>query len=442
GRGAGQFAASYPPYRDPVERRLSTSGTEVEHPHNDWLLVWVEYGWLGGLVATAVLGCVVCLCFSALRKQEVATNALGTALLALLVNAGAHSVLLGNAASGLIAAVACGACSAAHRGDGPNLVRRSRASLATLVVSIAIAIPAFSHWQLGRALAAYQVEAKNAFENGVDAGYSDRIDADIADAVDACPDSVLARSLECAHALAWVTIGREPEASLERARRACAARLDARPVSPAALADMGRVELLFGEYDAARVHGERALEIDPEQAVALDSLARLEFVAGDANRGTEYLVRLEQLGLRSADDRRAFALEVLAQGAPPESVAVAMGADPTAPTKLFDLGRRTEDEFDVALAQHLFAHEHLDAGDVDAALVSLRQARRSYIRTEADAPLAALELLCAEELAGDADGARATFAASADLHDARPRLRVHPVLEEAEARLRASLGAE
>jgi O-antigen ligase len=58
GVGPGQFAVWFPAHRDGREIELSTlsrrSGTEteVEHPHNDWLAVWLETRLAGGWLAS------------------------------------------------------------------------------------------------------------------------------------------------------------------------------------------------------------------------------------------------------------------------------------------------------------------------------------------------------------------------------------------------------
>ena len=85
--GAGRFQASFPPYREVEETEWSRDGAcqggirEVEHPHDDWILGFVELGLLGGgaWLVWLVLG-VVSAC-RALRRGDAQDAALGAAAL-------------------------------------------------------------------------------------------------------------------------------------------------------------------------------------------------------------------------------------------------------------------------------------------------------------------------------------------------------------------------
>lgn len=102
GVGAGQFRAAFPPFRDPAEIELSSRGrtsggeTEVEHPHSDLLLPWLEGGLVGGLAWFAFLACVVVRGWRALRDEEPAKRALAAAAFGVLCAAAAHAPLSAN----------------------------------------------------------------------------------------------------------------------------------------------------------------------------------------------------------------------------------------------------------------------------------------------------------------------------------------------------------
>ena len=101
GVGRGQFAAAFPPWRDAREialsshdHRLQGQTTEVEHPHDDWLLGVAETGLVGGAAWLAFLLASALAAWRALRSDEPALAALGLAALGWLTAALARGPLL------------------------------------------------------------------------------------------------------------------------------------------------------------------------------------------------------------------------------------------------------------------------------------------------------------------------------------------------------------
>lgn len=394
GVGAGQFAAAYPPYRDAQERRASRFGTYVEHPHNDWLLVWVEHGWLGGLLATVLLVWVLWRAWTGLASAEVATSALGAALLALLVNAGAHSVLLGNPASGLIAGALCGACSSARTAAAPGLVRRSRLSFATLALALGLTVFAWPLWRLGAALSDYVRSETVAMTGGSTIEEEQRRELELAlvRATQIAPASAQANMLQANLYLVFVVANYERLRYTRLAAEAVERWIDARPNSIEAHRQRGVVALWAQDPSRARTEWTTALTIAPEFAPAIRDLAILELEFGDPLACIGHLERLEELGELEPGDRRRLASLTLRNGVEPGRAAMVLGHDFERPTLLHQLGEDENDSLLTALAHHLWARQHLDRGDFETAVRSLRQARNAYAADGIEMPLAIHEL--------------------------------------------------
>ncbi len=186
GVGPGQFAARFPPFRDPEEIELSThqrrldTETEVEHPHDDWILPLVEGGLVAGLCWIAFLGAAA---WAALRRLAM-PEPLAAAALALLANAGAHGVLCFDAVSSSLAFVSIGALLAREDAPITGWTRRFLpfAALALCVIQIPRAWALVRHGQALSALGTLDL-ASGSLERAVDR------------ALEAAPDSVAARSL-------------------------------------------------------------------------------------------------------------------------------------------------------------------------------------------------------------------------------------------------------
>jgi tetratricopeptide (TPR) repeat protein len=186
GVGPGQFAAAFPPYRDPEEieisshqRRLDTE-SEVEHPHDDWILPLVEGGLVAGLCWIAFLGAAA---WTALRRLAE-PEPLAAAALAVLANAAAHGVLSFDAVSSSLGFACLGALLARERAPLAGWTRRflPLAALALCLVQIPRALALVRHGQALSDLGTLDL-ASGSLESAVDR------------ALAAAPDSVAARSL-------------------------------------------------------------------------------------------------------------------------------------------------------------------------------------------------------------------------------------------------------
>ncbi len=433
GHGPGQFAAVYPPHRDPRESAASGANTTVEHPHQDWFLVWVEYGWLGGAAATALLALVVATAWRAWRAHAVSgvDGALAAAVFGTLAAALAHSALLGNAASGLAAAVCVGALRAARsEGSATPATAPMAARFAPLVVVSVGAWPALALWRHGAHLAHATQIVANA--NGpLQADDATRALASIEEALSWAPSSVLANDMLESQALAFVGADVERDRFLALAANASERQCAARPHSPSALVDRGLIALLGGNTDEARRAWSRAVEIAPDHPTALSNLARLELSRGDALAGRALLDRLAENGRLVGDERRALVRSLLAAGLEPARAALALDLDPSAPSEIHAVGMARGDDLAKGIAQHLWARQFLDANDVDSAVVSLRQAVRAFTNDGSESALARVELAGAEYLAGRAEAARSALAALPKLDPRAPPLPVHAQLVDA-----------
>ncbi|MBK7641730.1 MAG: O-antigen ligase family protein [Planctomycetes bacterium] len=151
GVGPGQFAARFPPYRDPAEIEISThqrrldTETEVEHPHDDWILPLVESGLVAGLCWIAFL---IAAGWMALRRLAT-PEPLAAAALALLGNAAAHGVLTFDAVSSSLAFATIGALLAREERPSVGWSRRflPLAALALCLVQLPRAWALVRHGQ-------------------------------------------------------------------------------------------------------------------------------------------------------------------------------------------------------------------------------------------------------------------------------------------------------
>jgi tetratricopeptide (TPR) repeat protein len=429
GAGPGQFAAVYPPHRDARERAASGADTTVEHPHQDWFLVWVEYGWLGGAAATAILALVAATAWRTWRARVASgvDGALAAAVFGALAAALAHSALLGNAASGLAAAVGVGALRA-RRGDGVRAPEMAR--FTPLAVVLLGAWPALALSRHGVELAAATRVIAHANQR-LDAGTSLHAMKGVQRALGWAPTSVLANDMLESLALAYLATGIERDRFLALAANASERQCAARPNSPTALVDRGLIALLGGNADEARLAWSRAIEIAPDHPTALANLARLELSRGDALAGRELLDRLAANGRLVGDERRALVRSLLAAGLEPARAALALELDPSAPSEIHAVGMARSDDLAKGIAQHLWARQFLDANDVDSAVVSLRQAVRAFTNDGSESALARVELAGAEYLAGRAEAARNALAALPKLDPHAPPLPVHARLVDA-----------
>ncbi len=398
GVGPGQFAAAFPPYRDPLEQRasdapLSGQETEVEHAHNDWLQGAAETGAVGGLLWALFLALALARGLRAL-SLDVPRAALGGAAVALLLNALVRSPLLFNPASATLAFATFGAVLARPAAGRP--VARRAIVLAALVA-------------LG--LQAARARALNDHGRALSRIPHGEATTQLALALTACPDSVLAHSLSA----------RYEEA---RARHAAAARewervLTLRPHRFEALVQLGRLHANERRDGRARALWTRAHALSPEHPAVLHNLARVEGLTGNVDAALEWaerggldagrltLLGFDVLVLRG-DVETAF--ELMQRG---DVRLAGLNA-----ARAFELAGDPPEELAAhanhlkGAAQLLWAREHVAQGDLEAAVRSYRQARAelSYRLPEVDeaqlAPAVRMELAAALVLTERGDEAR------------------------------------
>lgn len=250
GVGPGQFAASFPPYRDPREIELSTHGrkidaeTEVEQPHEDWLAPPLELGipaglaWIGFLLAVAIAA------RRALRIADGGRAALGAGAFAILAYALVHGPLTQEPAAGSIAFVVFGAVLATP----PARATRRWLPIAALVLLLASVPSALAFVRHGRALAGLAVPGER---DAAEVGRS--IEAALA----ACPDSTTALTLRA-------RLDEERGADPAVIRAAWEKVLARRPERVEAWMQLALALLRGGHRAEARAAWEHAQRLDPE----------------------------------------------------------------------------------------------------------------------------------------------------------------------------------
>jgi O-antigen ligase len=88
GHGPGAYRYSYPPYRETFKGKRIVTG----HPHNEYLELAADYGWIGfGLFAAAWMATLVKLIQSAHRAQEARHRYMGYAAIAMISGTMVHS---------------------------------------------------------------------------------------------------------------------------------------------------------------------------------------------------------------------------------------------------------------------------------------------------------------------------------------------------------------
>jgi O-antigen ligase len=391
GVGPGQFAAAFPPYRDPLERRASDAPlegrtSEVEHAHNDWLQGALDTGPIGGLSWIAFLVLALARGVRAMRSVGGGASdaALGAAALAVLLNALVRAPLLWNPASAALGFALFGTVLARPTEE------RTPARRALVFAALA-------------ALGLYATTARALIAHGA----LDRDPAGARAAVERCPDSVRALSYAARDPL-----GEDREA-LWRAV------LERRPHRYEALVQLGTLCARTGREGEARELWLRAHALAPEQSSVVRNLARVAALTGDVEGAVEWAERaglapdhLTQLGFDAlilrGDVDTAFAL--LGRGdlqlaGLDAARAYALGSDP--PEELAARAGRLK-----GAAHLLFARDHVALGDYESAVRSYRQARAglSYYAGEVEAaqlaPAVRLEIAAALLLTGREDEAR------------------------------------
>ena len=374
GVGPGQFAAAYPPYRDPAEQRLSDAAvagatSEVEHPHNDWLQGIVDLGLAGGALWLAFLGTALARALSVLRAGR-AEAALAAAALGVLVNALLRSPLLANPAAAPAAFALFGALLARPAPSG-----RSAILARTCVLALAALLAL--HAREARSIVAHGRALTLALERG-------SAEALLA-ALDARPDSVpaLAAAARAAERAPEGTLGSPQDA------RALAASWEAvlarRPHHREALNQVGKARARAGDLDGARRAWEQALCLAPADPVLLNNLMRAAAFAGDVDAALAWHARA---GFE-ADRLTQLACALLQEEADLEGARALLDrAEPRyrglSAQAAFDLAGQLEAEGQSdrarvlkGLAHLSWARQHVAEGDPASAVRSYRQAAAS-----------------------------------------------------------------
>lgn len=410
GVGPGQFAAAFPPYRDPREieisslgRRLPGQETEVQHAHNDYLQAFCDAGPLGGLLFLALAALAAWRALRILREAADERAALALGLLAVLANGMLREPLTNNPVSALLAFALLGAVCTPARQEFPPRPRVTQfAAVAVASLAVALLIPsALAIGLHGRAL-------RNYFEQG-------RPPERLAFVLDARPDSVVARGLAAREAQT-----READAPTGAAAEAWRAVLALRPHSLEAWMQLGLTDVRAGQVEPARAAWLRALALDPGHPGLLRNLALLEARHGDAELSKSYLSRLGVPYERAFRDYATGALleldiargwELLGQV---DERWRELDAE-----RAHNFARAASEGLSEAQATALegsahvtWGREHAERGEVDAALRSYRQARRCLAQKDASGAsswsrMFRLEYAGALALAGDAEQAKA-----------------------------------
>ncbi len=413
GVGPGQFAAQFPPFRDPREIELSSLGrrlpgqeTEVQHAHNDYLQALSDCGPLGGALLIGLYAFAAFRALSLLRRGERERLPLALGLLAVLINGLAREPLSSNPVSASLAFALIGAVcapAAPQFSTQPRLGEYS--ALAVAGLAIALQVPrALGLGLHGRALRTY-------FERG-------RPSEGLAFVLETRPDSVLARSLQ-ARAL-------EPQGEADDFERVAAAWgevLALRPHSFEAWMQLGLAHVRGGRIAAAREAWLRALELDPAHPGLLRNLALLEARHGELEQAERYLAQTDAPRERALRDWAVGALRELdlQRGwelfARADERLAALDAE-----RAHDAARRPLDGLSEAEANALegsahvsWAREHAERGAPSDAVRSYRQARRCLAQVGSDGATSwsralRLEYAAALALAGERDAARSECA--------------------------------
>ena len=285
GTGPGQFAAAFPPFRDPREieasslRRNLAAETEVEHAHNDWLQGALDAGAIGGLLWVALLVLVLARSSGALREGKLGRAGLAAGALAIAVNGIFRAPLLWNPASSTLAFAAFGVVLA--KPGRPAWSAVTRALCAAVFVLLALSVPrALRVVEHGRGLASVFRQEPPDLEG-------------LQRALAACGDSTLARSL---HARVESIGARQADPRDLVDLEGWQAVLELRPHRFEALMQVGNSYARAERFDPARSHYLRALTLDPEHPGLLRNLVRLEGQAGDVEAALEHVAHWRAVG--------------------------------------------------------------------------------------------------------------------------------------------------
>ena len=423
GVGPGQFARTFPPYRDPREIERSSFGrsapyqTEVEHAHNDWLEGVAEFGLLGGLPWIAFLVVALLRAAAALRERDTTRTALGLAAIGMLANAGFNSPFLEGPAAPVLAFATFGALLGTGRTSGPRSRRAMLLPILAGVLLILHSIRALDFIRHGAALSelSYRAAVDIGGITGHIASEKERI---LGRALAACPDSVVALTERAA-------LLRDTGAEDEDVAPLWERVVIRRPNRIEALIALGNIAARQRRFAEARERYEAAFALDPLLPELLANMLTLALDAGTVNEMDRALERLELRGPIAPGLLRKKGAEQLLMGRPhlglpllarvePRFAALTAEEARALAGELADAGAPILADGMALLANQLWAREHAAAGRPHDAVRLYRQAlavSRRYAALEFGAPAVRLELAGALVLDGDEQGARTTLGA-------------------------------
>jgi len=312
GVGPGQFAVQFPRYRRIEEIEASTNRadaryyTEVEHPHQDWLLVLAEFGFVAGGALLLFWLLAGLRAFTVLRKGEATEAALGAGLLAVLAGSFANAPLGANPAAAMPAFVAMGMLLSRKIPAKSSLLARAALPGALFLLLCMSAPRAWNVVQHGNALASI-----GSAGNPTARVYRTSLD----DALEACPDSVVARSLEA-------RLSERLDDAAPKTLAAWRRVLELRPYRLEALLEASRQHGRENQFAAAEELATDALTLDPGHTTGLRNLTRYQFYAGRLAAGEASLAKLEERDLFDEKYALSLASSLLLGGQSREAIVV------------------------------------------------------------------------------------------------------------------------
>ena len=377
GVGPGQFAVRFPLHRDPLEielsshQRLQEQEREVEHPHNDLLLIASELGLaaaLGWLVLAAAAGAAA---LRALRAGDEFACALALGSGGVLVAGLFNATLFYNPVASVGGFALLGALLGLPHGEEGGGVRRWPLRGAGIVYLSLCAWPAAGLARHGLALAAIA---------GGEPPSATEVEGALNDALAARGDSVVALTLRA-------RLLEQTGAETEELLAAWRAVLALRPHRVEPLLQLAVHHARRGDLEQARALFEATLAVDPGHPAALRNRAWLELSIGDGERGLGALDAARAAGRAGALWLTETGAKLLLMGREAEGTAVLARAHERLKgltgESAWGLSReyRTKDAALIAdglesMAHRLWAREHAADGRWEDAYRSLRQVLR------------------------------------------------------------------
>jgi O-antigen ligase len=409
GVGTGQWMARFPAVRDLEEIERSTQGrrlaedTEVEHPHDDWLLPLFEGGCLGGLPWLAFLAAGAWCALRGMRSvttdaSSIDTAACATAFLAIAAEGAARSPWFHNPGAAAPSFLVLGALLSVPAASRPLQARAMPALL--LVLALAAAPGALGFVRQGAALSGIA-------RAGVE---PDEARQALQAALDARPDSATARTLEARRLRG---AGAPPDVQ----ERAWLAVLEPRPHSIEALLRLGELRIAARDPAGARARYSAVLALDARHPVAARNLHALCAYAGDSACADDAWARLagrqpDATWLATLAARAA--LRGVPESARHEWERIGPPWSPLGPDAAIELSKAQSGDIKKGLeayAHARYADDHAAAGAWILCLRSMRQYLRACRAFEDDLdPRVELRVAAALCRAGEVQAARESLA--------------------------------